>query len=378
MNFSEEAKPVTFGFPVLAQETIDVLEEEGHPRAVTDYESWKRDVLEWLHYEGKDPDRLRGYSKDTLRQSTYKIDQIMRWLWNKRGYTTELTPEDADELMRELGRYSQYGDANLNNFVKVIKRLFAYYNHEKGKNIEWNCRIDLNEPSVTNRDYFKKDEFRPLYEASLEHGTVRHYHACNPEERDELKAHLAQRFEIRKKDVGPEEFQRANSFKIPSIVSVSLDCGLRPVEVGRAKVDWVNFEDGTLDIPREESSKNEDNWKCVLSRNSLRALEEWIQERSTYGKYAGRPELWLNKKGNPYNSSSLNYLLGKLIERAGIRPAGRDLSWYSIRHGVATVWADEEKIHDTREQLRHKKAETTLGYAHSGTETRHGKVNSKW
>jgi hypothetical protein len=62
--------------------------------------------------------------------------------------------------------------------------------------------------------------------------------------------------------------------KIPSIVSVSLDCGLYPVEVGRAKVDWVSFKDNTLDIPREESSKNENNWKCVLSNKSVRALTD--------------------------------------------------------------------------------------------------------
>mgnify|MGYP006279616405 FL=1 len=376
MDFSKEAS-VSFDFPLLAQETVEALEEQ-HARAVTDYESWKRNLLEWLAIEGKNPDRLRGYSTYTLRNSNYKIDQIMRWLWNQRGYTTDLTPDDADTLMRELGRYTEYTDANLNNFVKVIKRIFAYYNHEKGRNIDWECHMALNEPNVTNRDYFKKDEFRPLYEAALEHGTVKHYNTCTPTEREQIAAHLAQRFEVQKDEVGPDHFERANSFKIPSIVSVSLDCGLRPVEVGRAKVSWVNFEDHTLDIPREESSKNEDNWKCVLSDRSVRALEKWLPERESYEKYGGRDELWLSKKGNPYNSSSLNYLLEKLIEEAGVEPAGRSLSWYSIRHGCATVWADEEDIQHAREQLRHKKVETTLGYAHSATESRHNKVNSKW
>ena len=377
MNFQREAREADFDFPLVAEETIEALSDQ-HARAVNDYESWKRDLLTWLHTEGKDPDRLRGYAEDTLRNTNYKIDQIMRWLWNQRDYTTELTAEDADQLMRELGRYSEYTDANLNNFVKTLKRIFAYHNHEKGKNIEWECSIDLNEPSVTNRDYFKKDEFRTLYEAALAHGTVKHYHSCTPDERAELKAYLAQRFEKPKEDVGLEDFEQANSMKIPSLVSVSLDCGLRPVEVGRAKVDWVNFEDATLDIPQEESSKNEDNWKCVLSNKSVRALRTWIEERSSYEVYEGRDELWLNGKGNPYGSTSLNYLLNQLIERGGIQPAGRDLSWYSIRHGCATVWADEEDIHDAREQLRHKKVETTLGYAHSGAESRHNKVNSKW
>jgi integrase len=377
MNFEPEARDVDFDFPLLADETIDAL-EDAHARAVTDYRGWKRDLMEWLFFEGKDPERLRGYSADTLRNSNYKVDQIMRWVWNQRGYTTEVTAEDADELMRELGRYSEYTDANLNNFVKTLKRIFAYYNHEKGKCIEWECSLDLNEPSVTNRDYFKKQEFHALYEAALEYGSVKHYHSCSTAEREELQAYLAQRFEKRKDEIGPGDFERANSMKIPSLVSVSLDCGLRPIEVGRATVDWVNFEDATLDIPKEESSKNEGNWKCVLSNNSVRALEEWVDERNSYEKYSGQDALWLNGKGNPYSSTSLNYLLDQLIEAAGIEPAGRDLSWYSIRHGVATVWADEENIHDAQEQLRHKKVETTLGYAHSGTANRRNTVNSKW
>lgn len=377
MSFAAEPGPVEFGFRTVAKETVEDLAEH-HVRARVDYERWKQDFLEWLHYEGKDPERLRGYAESTVRMTSYKTDRVMRWLWNERGYTTELTPEDADALMRELGRYTASGDANLLNYVKTIKRIFAYYNYEKGKNYEWDCKLKLHEPEITNRDYFKKEEFRPLYEAALEYGTVKHYHSCSVGERDRVKAHLAQRFEMPKDEVGEAEFDRANSFKIPSLVSVSLDCGLRPVEVKRAKVSWVNLDDATLDIPREDSSKNENNWKCVLSSNSMRALELWLEERASYEKYDGSDALWLNKRGKPYRSSSLNPILRSLIEAGGIRPAGRDLSWYSIRHGVATVWADDESIHDAREQLRHKKYETTLRYVHAGTETRHGTVNSKW
>lgn len=377
MNLTEEPREFEQSFALLAEETKEDLDNL-HARTREDYETWKQSVMEWLTHEGKDPERLRGYAEETLRGTNYKIDQVMRWLWNQRGYTTELTPDDADALMRELGRYTEYSDANLNNFVKALKRLFKYYNHEKGKEYEWDCKLNLTEEKVTNRDYFYKREFRSLYEAALEYGTVRHYHSCTPEERDELKATLAQRFEKTKDEVSVDDFERANSFKIPSIISVSLDCGLRPIEVGRAKTYWVNFEENSLDIPKEESSKNEDNWQCVLSEKSVRALEKWCEERASYDKYAGRDELWLNKRGNPYGSNSLNYLLDDLIETTGIEPAGRDLSYYSIRHGVASAWADEENIHDAKEQLRHKNVETTIGYAHSAAENRHGSVNSKW
>lgn len=102
MNFGPEATEIEFDFPLLAADTGDALADH-NARARTDYESWKRNLLTWLSIEGKDPDRLRGYSEDTVRNTNYKVDQVMRWLWNQRGYTMELTTEDADSLMRELG-----------------------------------------------------------------------------------------------------------------------------------------------------------------------------------------------------------------------------------------------------------------------------------
>lgn len=56
----------------------------------------------------------------------------MRWLRNQRENTAELFPDDADRRMKELGRYSEYRDANLNNFLKTVERIFASSHHEKG------------------------------------------------------------------------------------------------------------------------------------------------------------------------------------------------------------------------------------------------------
>ena len=378
-GFDYEADPEDpeFDFPIIAGDTEKALEEL-HGRARTDYETWKRDFLNWLYHEGKKPDRGEGFASGTIRKTSYHTGAVLRWLWNERGYTTELTPEDADNLMRNLGKHSDYADSNLNNIVKTIKRIFSYYNHKKGRDIDWECNYELSEPKVTNRDYFRKDEFRALYEASLNHGAVKHYNNCTPEERRELKSHLAQRFEKSKDNVTPYDFERANSFKIPSLVATALDMGLRPIEVARATTNWVNLDNAAMEIPADESSKNEDNWECVLSSKAVRALRKWLDERASYEKYHATNSLWLNKKGNPYSSQSLNYLLGNLIEEAGIEPAGRDLTFYSIRHGAATIWADEEDIQDAREQLRHEQIETTLGYSHSSTSKRRNVVNSKY
>lgn len=119
-------------------------------------------------------------------------------------------------------------------------------------------------------------------------------------------------------------------------------------------------------------------WEVVLSSEATRALSNWMDERDALKKYDDSDAIWLTKYGNPYSSGSLNSLLNKLIERANIEPRNRDLTWYSIRRGVATLWANEEGIHNAKEQLRHKQIETTERYIHSGTEERGKLADSKW
>lgn len=99
-------------------------------------------------------------------------------------------------------------------------------------------------------------------EAALEHGSIPHYNSLMPEQRDRWRIHLAQRFGIPKSDIGLEDWERADSWKVPSL-TWSLDAGFRPIEVGRAKTGWVVLDNGILRIPREDSSKNEATGRSV-------------------------------------------------------------------------------------------------------------------
>ena len=42
----------------------------------------------------------------------------------------------------------------------------------------------------------------------------------------------------------------------------------------------------------------------------------------------------------------------------------RELTWYSIRYGVASSWANEYDLQHAQEQLRHEMSETTMRYVH--------------
>lgn len=352
------------------------------PRVAQDYEDFKIEFLTWMATDGKNPTKREGYADTTIQGTHYRIDKIFRSLWNYTGdYTTELTEEAATELIVKLVQHPEYDDNRILKYVKSIKRLFKFYNQTQGRSIEWDHGEQLTqEEGEKNRDYFRPGEMRQLYNATLELGTVRAYHNCSPAERDKIKAHLAQRYEKKKSEVTEADFDRANSWKWPALYALTLDCGLRPIEVERSKKSWLDdLEEQKLVIPKEDSAKEKSYWECAVSSRTVRILKRWMGERERYELYHKRDELWLTRHGNPYTATTLNRnLKHKVLPLTEIEPRGRELTWYAIRRGVATQWANTESIHDAKEQLRHKKLATTIRYVKSSPGRRTEMAEEKW
>jgi integrase len=275
------------------------------PRHVNDYEDFKTSYVGWFANIGKNPNKNIGYSENTVEQISMKTDQMFRYFWKvNNGYVTVLDPQDADELMKSVER-GDWGNANILTFKKTVKRYFKWLKHEKDTDhTGWDCPIEVSEKKRTQRDYFRRHEFDDLYNATLSHGSVKNYGECTPDDRAAFKTVLAQRFEIPAEEVGRQEFNRANSWKIPSLIATTLDVGLRPVEIGNAKVSWVNLADKSIDIPAKEATKSDNDWKCSISTKTSRTLRRWLDERKAYSKYDDSDNLWLNRIGNAYTSSS--------------------------------------------------------------------------
>lgn len=371
--------PVEFDFPLVSQRSKDDLREFGL-NMVEDYRDFKRELLSWLANYGKNPEKGEGLAPTTLESTHYKLETAFRWLWQYEGnYTTDFTPDHAERFVRLLDQSEGMIDSTVLHHAKDIKRYFRFSNYARGTDYDWDVDIELSQATGDERDYLRRAAFEPLYQAALEHSSVKSYHSVTPEEREELKAVVAQRLQIPKDRVGPAAFKRANSWKYPSMIAVTLDTGLRPIEVGRAKVSWVNLEDNELNIPKDDSTKNDAHWNCALKSRTAEALNRWLDERASYEKYDGRDELWLTQKSARYGSDSCNALLQRIIESGDVPiPEHKDISWYSIRHGVATYWANHVGPHHAREQLRHKSLNTTMKYLHSDAETRNNAVEQIW
>lgn len=140
-------------------------------------------------------------------------------------------------------------------------------------------------------------------------------------------------------EVSSDDWKKANGFKYPSIIHASLDAGLRPIEVGRAKTYWVDIENATLRIPEKESSKNEDNWTVSLREETAEYLARWLEEREMYEKYDDTDQLWLTRHGNPYTGKSLRVLLDNLRDIAGIE---RAFSFYAIDIPPGRTWPEKK------------------------------------
>jgi integrase len=353
-------------YPVLTQDSEEFLNQ----RQLLDYRSEREECLRWLLTFGKKPDEAVGYAQGTVKPRSYRMDRFYRFVWQQeRGYTVNLTHDHADTWMDHLAQ-RDVSQTHKQNCQKSLQMLYKWLHHERGLG-EWDPEFRFSADSATKpRDYLTKEERGAIRDAALEYGSVPTYQNLTPAERDRWKRYLAQRFEKPTSEVTPDDWDRANGWKIPSLVWVSLDTGLRPIEVERAVVSWVDADNNVLRIPKEESSKNREHWVVGLRERTADILSKWCQQRRNYPMYDDTETLWLTRQKNPYDSAALRTLLHRLCEVAGINKEHRSMSWYTIRHSVGTYMTREEDLAAAQAQLRHRSPETTMKYDQAPVEDR--------
>lgn len=349
-----------------------------NPRQEVTYREHRRELAEWMLALGKDPDKAEGYSHSTAKNRMNRLDLFYRFVWDRKGrYVQDLTTKDADDWMRYLAR-QEMKESTKNHYQKSAHTLFKWKREARNKNVEWDPEITYSDPSTTYtpRDYLTNEDRKKLREAAMEYGSVPHYNSVTPSERERWKTYLSQLLQKPKEEVTMKDWDKANSFKYTSMIHVALDAGLRPIEIKRSNVRWVDTENAVLRIPREESSKNRENWIIALKEETASILERWLEERKTREKYDGRDALWLTMYGNRYNKDSFRDVFRKIASEAGLDLENRDLTPYSIRHSTATYIAEQEGLAVAAAQCRHKSKRTTEKYEHSSVSRQTDAVNN--
>lgn len=348
------------------------------------YNQYRKAHLTWLLEEGKTPERTIGYSESEVDSRASRLDQIYRWVWDEFDTKTmALTHEHADAVvdgleedeLRRRDTDEPYCEDSKRKIVNTLESYFEWRARERGGE-EWESEITFDQSTYRRPDPFTKAERRKLRETALDYKSIPNYGSLTPDERDRWKRYLAQELGKPKADIIPADWETVNrDWKIPSLVYTSLDAGFRPIEVARSTTDWLRLEKGTIYIPKEESSKNRENWEVALREETVEILRRWKDQRDAHSKYDDTDAIWLTREGNRYTSASLNYLLDNLCEEADIDQTNRWIVWYSIRHSTGTYMAEAGNLAQTKEQLRQKRLESTMRYAQAPPESRRNTLN---
>ncbi|RQG86173.1 site-specific integrase [Natrarchaeobius halalkaliphilus] len=325
---------------------------------------------EYLATEAKEPKRNIGYSDGVVAERVSRFHRMIKWLWTSEEVITEIGTDDLDKINLALEKDQlqkfdgdPYVDGSKRKFNDVLKNWCSFQNEDWQPEYEFSD----NGPQKENRpDPFTKEELKLLTEAALTYKSIKSYSNQTPDERDRCRAYIAQELGKPKENVHPDDWEKINrSWKIPSLIRTSRGHGWRPDLVGRMKLQWYEPKTQTIHIPAGEAPKNDDPWNVELTDEEALYLENWLEQRELLECYDGRDEIWLNRKGNPYDSGPLNYLLRNLMEEAGIETRGRMLVWYSFRHAIGTYIYDEYRdLEIVAEQLRQNTTEAASKYVH--------------
>lgn len=361
--------------PLTTRDDADVL----HDKQLQTWEVARKAFATWLIERGKTPASLEGYAEHTAKDTLYRTDHFARFVWRHDEFKTSFTHAEADDYMEEILLDDDCSASHASGTQKALKRLFRHQYKDNDDQPEWDPEWSV--PSSGDdrhiKDVFSESEIEKIYSASLEYNTLPGYNDLTPTARSDWKSYIAMSLGKPKEEVVPADWEKVDNWKVPSLVRVSMDTGFRPIEVERSKMSWLDLEDEDIIIPKDESSKNEENWRIGLSDMAVRSLENWIEQRKNIPKYDDSDAIWLTREGNPYGSSALRYLVLNLCDIAGINHQHRSISWYSIRHNVGTFFAKEGTIASAQDQLRHTSKETTKKYIHSSSEERSNIANRR-
>ena len=142
--------------------------------------------------------------------------------------------------------------------------------------------------------------------------------------------------------------------KYSLILNVMKDTGIRPIEIERTKLKWLDLNRGTINV---ETAKHGNGRTLKLKDYTLAMLKEYI----------GINNFNLNDNIFPKVKTMRRVFTTLRTRTAGKlkRPEIRKISMYSFRHYFATMLYHRTKdILLVKQQLGHKRIENTLIYTH--------------
>jgi site-specific recombinase XerD len=344
-------------------------------------ETFLQEFHGWLREYGQNPQRNRAMADSGAANYHARIDQLYRFVLEVDELQTErrLTTEQADDLIRRLDEdeiltqsETAYSQTSKRKFANALQKYFEWLHYEDITSEPWEPNVVFVDGEHESADSLSFEERHQIRETALEYSSLPAYYETSPEERERINSVVAQRLGKPQERVTKRNWEEADtSAKVGSLVAVTLETGMIPIEIKHARVDWYNPRKQVFVIPTEYAAKNRPTTELPLTDDTAEILSEWMRERRHLSAYDDTTRLWLNQSQNPYTSGNLCYLVRQLCKDAGIHIEDRKIVWYSLRHNLGHTFEEVADISATKDQLRHQYLETTKNiYGETATEKR--------
>jgi integrase len=324
----------------------------------------------WMLTKGKSPDRNKPLAEQTANDYIFRIQQFLIFTWaNTRQITVRIDTQYADAFVEALDDDTitkddgePYSESAKRKLVNAVKKWYLW-RHDTCGTEKWDPEVVFTQEHHDSVSRFTKLDRTLLREGVLGFETLPKYNDLSPEERDRKKAYLAQKIGKPKNEITLKDWEKVRkSWKVPSMVWLSLDIGPRPIDIHRLNKSWFIPAENTVRIPLGSSSKNEQFWPLRIHPDTTWMLQNWCEQRATDPSYDETEALFLNRNGNRYESGNLADLARRLCADIGISTENRRITWYSFRHSVGTYVANEGTNGQARHQLQHESNEALSNY----------------
>lgn len=344
-------------------------------------EAFLEEYYDWLRERGRNPARNQPMADNGAGNYHARIDQLYRFAlrFDDLHKVPRLTQSQADELIRQLDHDKitkqsgdPYADGSKRKFSDALQKYFEWLHNTDIVDDEWEPKVVFVDGDPESADSLSYAERHLIRKAALDYGSLPAYYETDPDERDRLEGLIAQRIGKQKRDITQEDWQAADtSRKTGSLIAVTLETGMIPIEIEYATLDWYDPGKQVFVIPEEYAAKDRPTTELPLTDETADVFSAWIRERRHLDAYDDTRRIWLNQRGNPYGSGNLCYLLRQLCEEADIDHDNRKIVWYSLRHNLGQTVEDTADISTAKDQLRHQYIETTKNiYGETVTEKR--------
>jgi integrase/recombinase XerC len=153
-------------------------------------------------------------------------------------------------------------------------------------------------------------------------------------------------------------YEASDNIRDYAIIQTFLQTGIRLSELVNLQVSDIDFEHRILTVRQGKGKKDR---QIPLVDEAIKALRNYYRYRNTE-LILDDDTFFLAKNGTSMNVSTVKYLVGKYVKKAGIR---KKVSVHTLRHTFGAHKADKHmSLASLQTLMGHKKKETTLKYIH--------------